>query len=164
MAKEIERRFIVIAEDWRAAVVEQNLMRQGFLLATQDKVVRVRIQNEQAWLTVKIAQTAAERLEFEYDIPKSEAAEILDTCPAVIEKTRYVVRAEDGKTWEVDIYHGEHEGLRLAEIELASADEAFILPPWLGKEVTDNGRYTNAQLSQCAFKNWPPEDKKDHVF
>lgn len=164
MVKEIERRFIVIADAWRAQIVAQNTMRQGFLLATKEKVVRVRMQNEQAWLTVKIAQTAAERLEFEYDIPKNDAAEILQTCPAVIEKTRYEVRADDGKTWEVDIYHGEHEGLRLAEIELASVNEAFILPPWVGKEVTADGRYTNAQLSQCAFKNWPSEDKKDHVF
>lgn len=154
MALEIERRYVVKNTDWQTAVTGQQRIRQGFLAVSVEKVVRVRISGDQAWLTVKGMVSASTRREFEYAIPHSDANEMLDhLCPQVMEKTRYHVMV-DGKHWEVDVFEGVNAGLVLAEIELTSETDTFVLPSWLGHEVTEDGRYTNAYLSQHPYTSW----------
>jgi CYTH domain-containing protein len=108
----------------------------------------VRIAGPRAFLTIKGKTEGATRAEFEYEIPVADAHALLALCePGLIDKTRYTVD-HDGHTWEIDAFHGHHQGLLLAEIELDAEDEPFTRPPWLGQEVTHNPRYYNATLSR----------------
>jgi adenylate cyclase len=100
-------------------------------------------------LTVKGlgSESGASRPEFEYEIPVTDAREMLD-CLALrpqIDKTRYRVTVADF-VWEIDVFAGENEGLVLAEIELPSEDTPVVLPDWIDKEVTGQARYYNANL------------------
>lgn len=160
MAQEIERRFRVKNESWRADVFEKHEIIQGFILASKEKVVRVRVKEDAAFLTIKIAKSAIERMEFEYLIPKNEALELLKNCQNNIHKIRHKIILNEQKNnphpliWEVDEYFGDNIGLVLAEIELPNKNTQFILPDWLGEEVTDQGRFTNSQLSLQPFNTW----------
>lgn len=160
MATEIERKFIVIGDDWRRQVVRQESLRQGYLNAADTCSVRVRIQGDAAFLNIKEAVTGRERLEFDYAIPVDEATEMLDRLATgpLIEKTRYVVR-EGEDLWEVDVFHGDNAGLVVAEIELGDVNDGFGRPGWLGREVTDFERYYNVSLVRHPFREWTDEER-----
>ncbi len=155
MGTEIERKFLVATRDWRDAAVSRTRIRQGFLSTEPERTVRVRLTNDTAELTIKGITVDAQRAEYEYSIPPADAAEMLDgICkPGLIEKTRYRV-PHAGHIWEVDVFQGANAGLIVAEIELASADEAFELPDWIGEEVTGDPRYYNASLVHHPYPDW----------
>lgn len=154
MPHEIERKFLVRDDSWREGV-DGRRIRQGYLSLDPDRTVRVRISDERAWLNIKGRTEGVRRLEFEYRIPVDDARALLPLCgDAVVDKTRYRVR-HGAHTWEVDEFHGDNEGLRVAEIELAHEDEPFEQPPWVGREVSGETRYYNASLAQCPFNTWP---------
>lgn len=156
MAKEIERKFLVTGDDWRQ--VKGVRYRQGYLNTNQERSVRVRLTDDQAYLTIKGMTVGATRLEFEYEIPGQDAQEILDElCERpLIEKNRHKIE-HGGLTWEVDEFFGENEGLIIAEIELESEDQAFEKPDWLGREVTGDPRYFNANLVENPYSRWGDE-------
>lgn len=149
MAKEIERKFLVNSPDYRQAAVKAIEMEQGYLSTLPKATVRVRISGERAFITVKGLNHGAERNEWEYEIPVSDARNMLEECSVstIIKKTRYIVPAENGLKWEVDEFHGTHQGLVLAEIELPCADYSVNIPPYIGEEVTGDSRYYNSTLA-----------------
>jgi CYTH domain-containing protein len=154
MGVEIERKFLVVGEAWRAGASGQ-VYRQGYLATDPDRTVRVRVVGNQGYLTVKGRSEGLVRAEFEYPIPSADATEMLDRlCPRpLIEKTRYrLVHA--GRVWEVDEFSGENLGLVLAEVELSDPTEPIQLPEWVGDEVSDDPRYYNANLARHPFGRW----------
>lgn len=155
MAIEIERKFLVRDDRWRAEASPGVRYRQGYLCTDVDRVVRVRTVGDGGFLTVKGATVGIARLEFEYPIPRANADAMLDRlCPApLIEKTRYRVPFA-GRVWEVDVFAGDNAGLILAEVELPSADAAVVLPPWAGAEVSDDPRYYNSNLARMPYGRW----------
>ena len=155
MGQEIERKFLVTNDTWRRNATGTHY-RQGFLSTEPERTVRVRIAGDRGTLTIKGKTIGATRPEFEYDIPREDAEQLLDTlCQRpLIEKVRYVLR-EGAHTWEVDVFEGDNTGLVVAEIELQREDEAFEWPPWLGEEVTHDPRYFNASLVQNPYSRWP---------
>ena len=152
---EIERKFLLVGESWRSQVVgEPKRLSQGYLCADTDKSVRVRIAGDYATLTVKGSRNGITRLEMQYAIPVADAERMPAFCPrSLIDKTRHIVMHE-GMKWEVDIFHGENEGLRVAEIELESEDQPISLPEWAGEEVSSDPRYYNSQLAREPFCSW----------
>ncbi len=154
MAREIERKFLVIGDDWRGLAPGKDY-RQGYLSTVAERTVRVRVAGERAFLTVKGISVGASRAEFEYGIPVADADEMLDgLCERpIIEKTRYRIPHE-GFVWEVDEFAGANAGLIVAEIELASEDQQFPHPSWIGEEVTGDPRYFNANLIAHPFSAW----------
>ena len=154
MAIEIERKFLVNPDLWKPED-EGTLYRQGYLSSEKQRVVRVRVVGSEAFLTVKGISENVTRLEFEYPVPRNDAEIILDRlCERpLIEKARYKQRVGD-KMWEIDVFHGENDGLIVAEIELSLENETFEHPPWLGKEVSGDPRYFNSNLLKNPFKNW----------
>ena len=154
---EIERKFLVKSEFRHLATAEYKIC-QGYLAADPQRTVRVRIKGDKGYLTIKGASTAdgLSRFEWEKEITKEEAVALLDLAEGgCIEKTRYLVPNTDGHhIWEVDVFHGDNEGLVIAEIELSDENEPFDTPDWLGREVTDDKRYYNAQLLKNPYKNW----------
>lgn len=154
MGIEIERKFLVRNDDWRSLGVPIHYA-QGYLVADEVRTVRIRIAGANGFLTIKGQSQGISRNEFEYQIPITEALEMLKLCTIpVIEKFRTKVLYE-GKIWEVDEFEGKNKGLILAEIELKSEDEAFSIPPWIGTEVTGDLRYYNSRLARYPFSNWP---------
>lgn len=155
MAIEIERKFLVAGDGWRHGADAGTVIRQGYLAASPTVAVRVRTCGEHAFLTVKGGGDPRARSEFEYAIPPADAHAMLDgLCrPPLIDKTRYRVPFA-GHTWEIDVFAGDNAGLVLAEVELAAADEAVALPPWVGAEVTDDPRYLNANLARHPYGTW----------
>lgn len=155
MGVETERKFLVDHAKWEQ--LEKPIgthYRQGYILNTDKQTVRVRVSDKKAHLNLKSQSTGISRKEFEYEIPLSEGLEILDAfAKSGTEKIRYCIPYE-GKTWEVDVFKGDNEGLIVAEIELESEDETFEQPDWVTGEVTDDGRYTNSSLSLNPFKGW----------
>ena len=157
---EIERKFLVRSDAWKALATRSAAMRQGYLNDEIGCSVRVRIADQQAWLNIKSATIGAQRLEFEYPIPLVDAHRMLDTltCKPLIEKTRHFV--EVGRhTWEIDVFEGDNAGLIVAEIELDDAEETFEQPDWVGEEVTHDPRYYNTCLSSHPYKDWDPESQ-----
>jgi adenylate cyclase len=153
MGIEIERKFLVRGQGWRQGQAQRYS--QGYLNRAAERTVRVRIAGEQAFLTIKGRSQGASRLEFEYAVPLADAQALLQLCEGpLIEKTRYTLE-QDGLRWEVDEFHGENAGLVLAEVELASEDQAITRPDWLGEEVTGDERYYNSRLSEQPFGRWP---------
>jgi len=147
MATETERKFLVKGEFRHLAVSEINIT-QAYLSVNPDKTIRIRIADQNAWLTIKSSlkgKTFAKN-EWEFSIPLSEGMELMSIClPGKIVKTRYLIPA--GKhTFEVDVFHDKNEGLVIAEIELSSEDEKFLKPDWLGEEVTGKPEYYNSNL------------------
>ncbi len=155
MGLEIERKFLVDKTKWeRAEKGEGKVIRQGYILANKEKAVRVRIMNQDAFITVKGSVSETTRLEFEYKIPVVDAAEMLNKLSEnEISKTRYCILV-DHKTWEVDVFETKNKGLIVAEIELSSEAEKFIKPEWVAEEVTHDERYLNTNLAEKPFSNW----------
>lgn len=159
MATEIERKFLVVDDSWRQAVVRSARYRQGYLAGGKSSSIRIRTTDGGAWLNIKGATLGVRRREYEYPIPPADAAEMLaELCEgALIEKTRYFVEYE-GKVWEVDVFEGDNEGLVVAEVELGSETETFARPSWVGAEVSNDTRYYNVCLVTHPFKDWGRED------
>lgn len=155
MACEIERKFLVEGE-YKSRAYAQSRIVQGYICSAHGRTVRVRIRDAKGYLTIKGASDAAgmSRYEWEKEIPVDEAEELMKLCePGVIDKTRYLVRS--GKhVFEVDEFYGDNEGLVMAEVELASEDEPFEKPDFIGREVTGDVRYYNSQLMKHPFKEW----------
>lgn len=154
MGTEIERKFLVSGEAWRQGA-EARRIRQGYLSVEKERTVRVRAVDDRAWLTVKGLTRGFTRMEFEYEIPAEHALRMLDELcvQPIIDKTRHEIR-HGVHLWEVDEFHGANTGLVIAEIELAREDENFDRPPWLGKEVSDDPRYFNANLASHPYSAW----------
>jgi adenylate cyclase len=155
MALEIERKFLVRGE-FLAGVTEAAEIVQGYLLRTPDRTVRIRIKGDRGYITVKGSpvNSGIERYEWEKEIPADDAKELLRLCePFPVHKTRYEVPFS-GHIFEVDVFHGENEGLIVAELELTDRDEKYATPEWLGREVTGDPRYYNSYLSLRPFKSW----------
>ena len=153
---EIERKFLVLNDDFKAAAFTKNEIAQGYLSSNPERTVRVRIKGNDGFLTIKgiSNQSGMSRFEWEQKIDVTEAKQLLLLCEkGVIHKTRFEVKV-GGKIFEVDEFHAENTGLLLAEIELESETETFETPNWLGAEVTQDKRYYNSYLSQNPFENW----------
>lgn len=160
MAIEIERKFLLLNDTWRAAADAGTQYRQGYLSRVTGtdaarSSVRVRTDGACAYLNIKSATLGIRRQEFEYEIPLTDAETILaDLCVgAVVEKTRYHVTV-GAHVWEIDVFSGENAGLIVAEIELRHEDEAFVRPDWLGAEVSDDPRYYNVCLAEWPYSSW----------
>lgn len=155
MPQEIERKFRVFGE-FKSLAYAAMQVAQGYLCSDPVRCVRVRIRDGKGYLTIKGASdaTGLSRYEWEREIPLDEARELICLCePGRIEKTRYLVR-HGCHTVEVDEFHGENEGLVLAEVELADESEAFDPPIFLGEEVTGDVRFYNAYLSKHPYTTW----------
>ena len=153
MGTEIERKFLVRGDAWRA-LGRAAVFRQGYLSTVKERTVRIRVVGDQGWITVKGLTVGATRAEFEYAIPVDDAHEMLELCAQpLIEKTRTVVDLGDLQ-WEIDEFTGPNEGLIVAEVELQRADQEIDLPDWVGDEVTDDPRYFNATLTAHPFSTW----------
>lgn len=154
MAKEIERKYLINRAAWTPQD-EGIHFKQGYLNSQKERVVRVRIEGAKAKLTIKGVTTGVTRSEFEYLIPVEDAAILLDNLceQPLIDKHRHK-EVHGGKTWEIDVFHGDNEGLVVAEVELASEDEKIEFPAWIGEEVSSDPRYFNSNLLKHPFKNW----------
>lgn len=153
---EIERKFLVKDNSFKAAAFTQNHIAQGYLSSVPERTVRVRIKGNKGYLTIKGVSndTGMSRFEWEKEIPVTEAKELLLLCEkGVIDKTRFEIK-RGNHVFEVDEFYGENEGLIVAEIELGSEMEPFETPAWLGAEVTNDIRYYNAYLSNNPYKKW----------
>ncbi len=154
--QEIERKFLVLSDAFKTVAATQNRIVQGYLNSDPERTVRVRIKGNKGFLTIKGKGNASgtTRLEWEKEIPVSDAELLLPLCEkGMIDKIRYEVPV--GKhVYEVDVFSGDNEGLVVAEIELNTEEESFEKPNWLGKEVTGEERYYNAFLSNSPYKNW----------
>jgi len=157
MSIEIERKFLVADDAWRAAASPGTRYRQGYLSTDPGSSVRVRVSGDDARLNIKSATVGIARREYEYAIPAAEAHEILEELcvKPIIEKTRFVVEHE-GHRWDIDVFEGDNAGLVVAEIELESADEEFALPGWADEDVTGDVRYYNQRLVEHPYSRWGP--------
>jgi adenylate cyclase len=153
MGVEIERKFLLAGDGWRGLGVAVS-MRQGYLSSDKARVVRVRIEGDKAYITIKGKSVGATRGEWEYPVPVVDAEELLALCEQpLVEKVR--TRIDAGRhTWEVDEFFGVNAGLLVAEIELASEDDVFDRPEWVGEEVTDDPRYYNSSLVKKPYSTW----------
>ncbi|WP_324764895.1 CYTH domain-containing protein (plasmid) [Sinorhizobium meliloti] len=148
MKVEIERKFRILDEGWRAQASASSELRQGYIVMTKKRVVRVRtIDGAGAVLTVKIRTRSGRREEYEYVIPYDDATRMLDHALCTIDKTRHEVEYR-GFRWEIDVYHAMQEGLIIAEVELSASTDEPPLPPWLGPEITGNPKYSNRVLAK----------------
>lgn len=146
MSLEIEHKYLVDNDSYLELATSSVHILQGYLSRTPEAVVRVRIADDRGFLTVKGKNTGDTRLEFEYEVPLQDACQLLELCPGrILDKTRHHVPYR-GHKWEVDIFHGDRNGLRTAEIELPSSDTAYDLPPFLGRNVTGDPAYYNSNL------------------
>ncbi len=154
MAIEIERKFLLKGNDYRD-LAKGIYYHQGYLSSNEQRIVRVRIIGNRGYIAIKEASIGAARLEFEYEIPFSDANEILlKLCEKPnIEKYRYKVQIGN-LVWEVDEFHGDNKGLIIAEIELNSEDQTFEKPSWIGEEVTGDPKYYNVNLVKKPFNTW----------
>jgi len=156
MAQEIERKFRVKG-DYKKHVIKDAKIVQGFLSTVPERTVRVRIKGDNGFLTVKGIgnESGASRFEWEKEISVEDAKDLMAICePGVIDKTRYIVKADGDLVFEVDEFYGENEGLTVAEIELPSEDTVFSKPRWLGEEVTGEVKYYNSMLMKNPYKDW----------
>lgn len=154
MSTEIERKFLLADERWKS-LGEGVLLRQGYLSSNADRIVRVRIEGSSAMMTIKGRTVGFSRGEWEYPIPLEDAEKFLDDLceKPIIEKRRYRIPYA-GMVWEVDEFLGDNAGLVVAEIELASEDQQFEMPDWIGAEVTGDARYFNANLLRHPYSRW----------
>ena len=159
MAIEIERKFLLKNDDWKALVTKTHSITQGYLQtgldASHKSSVRIRISDDKADINIKSVDLTMIRQEFEYEIPLADAKQLLSTlCDENhIIKTRYHVPYAS-HVWEIDIFEGANEGLRMAEIELDHIDEDFEIPDWIAEEVSDDERYYNIYLINTPYKMW----------
>ena len=156
MALEIERKFLVKNDSYKAMAYSASRIAQGYICSSRGRTVRVRIRDEKGYLTIKgpADSEGLGRYEWEKEIPMQEAQELMRLCePGMIDKTRYLVKS--GKhVFEVDEFYGENEGLTVAEVELESADESYEKPDFIGEEVTGDVRYYNSFLMKNPFTRW----------
>ena len=166
MALEIERKFLVTGDGWRAAARDVVPMAQGYINdqkamdeGAMKASVRVRIAGDEAFLNLKSRELGHTRQEFDYAIPVADARALLALCVGgLVDKRRHYVQHE-GHLWEVDEFLGDNAGLVVAEIELSSADEAFARPEWIGAEVTDASRYYNLALATRPYSQWSADER-----
>lgn len=155
MATEIERKFLVTG-DFSPEICRAERIVQGYICSEPGRTVRIRMRGKEGFLTIKgpSSDNGLSRYEFERSVPEADAEELFKLCePGAIEKVRNWVRVGT-HTWEVDVFHGANEGLIVAEIELASPDEPFEKPDWIGKEVTGDRRYYNSMLTKHPYREW----------
>ena len=155
MPQEIERKFLVTG-DFRPHAIRAARIVQGYICTVPERTVRIRINDDKGYITIKGSTSAngRSRYEWEKEIPVSEAEELILLCePGIIDKTRYFIPFGE-HLFEVDQFHGENEGLIIAEIELQTEDESFERPAWLGTEVTNDARYYNASLVHLPYSRW----------
>jgi CYTH domain-containing protein len=154
MGVEIERKFLVINDEWKKKAKPFRVM-QGYLQTDKERTIRIRVVDDKGVITIKSENTGASRMEYEYVIPVIDALEILETLcfKPLIDKTRYIYEFR-GFTWEIDEFHRENEGLIIAEIELKSENQKFEIPPWVGEEVTGNEKYYNSYLTKYPYQQW----------
>ncbi len=153
---EIERKFLVRSNAFKTDAYQKTRIVQGFLNTHPERTVRIRVHGQQAFLTVKgkSSENGLSRFEWEKEIEVEEAENLFKLCePGIIEKDRYLVKIED-YIFEVDEFHGQNQGLIIAEIELKSEEDKFLKPFWIGEEVTGDIRYYNSQLSKNPYLNW----------
>ncbi len=155
MAVEIERKFLLVDETWRWEVSRHRKMEQGYLGAPGGRAsIRVRLEDKRALINIKSAVVGAVRSEYEYEIPIEEGRELFENlCIGRVEKTRHYID-RDGVTWEIDEFHGDNDGLVVAEVELANVQQEITRPSWLGREVTEESKYYNHNLSLKPFRAW----------
>jgi adenylate cyclase len=160
MAQEIERKFLVKDDSWRATAGAGKPYLQGYLCTDRERVVRVRVKDDRGFLTIKGLRQGISAAEYEYPIPAAEAEEMLQKLclRPLIEKLRYEV-SHEGLLWEIDEFQGDNAGLIVAEVELDSEEQQVILPPWAGPEVSHDKRYANASLVQSPFSSWEENRK-----
>ena len=155
MNYEIERKFLVDG-DYKSHAFNHYRIVQGYLSSVLERVVRIRIQGDTAYLTIKstVSDTEFTRYEWEREIPVQDAEEMLKFCEKeIIDKTRHLVKV-GAHVFEVDEFYGNNQGLVVAEVELASEDEVFEKPDWLGEEVTSDDRYYNSMLVKHPYSEW----------
>lgn len=163
MALEIERRFLVASDGWRSLAGAAQPLRQGYLAGSREGVtVRLRLRDsdqgraEQAWLTLKAPAAGFARHEFEYAIPVADAEDLWQLAPHRLTKTRFALACPGGD-WVVDVFAAENAPLVLAEVELPAADAPLELPPWCGRELTGDDRWSNAALAHQPLASRPGE-------
>ncbi len=156
MGKEIERKYLVKPGAWSPQGPGTHF-KQGYLNSQKERVVRVRIEGTSAKLTIKGLTRGATRSEFEYPLPLEDAEVLLDQLceQPLIDKHRHVEK-HGNHVWEIDVFHGENEGLVVAEVELLSESDEVDIPAWAGEEVTSDPRYFNSNLLKNPFRNWRP--------
>ncbi|WP_029407644.1 CYTH domain-containing protein [Thiomicrorhabdus sp. Milos-T2] len=165
MAREIERKFLLKNQDWKALAHKKTHFAQGYLNDISDKSakssVRVRIEGDKANMNIKSLEIGLSRDEYEYEIPLDDGKKILATLASgpVIEKERHLVTV-DSHTWEIDEFFGDNQGLVIAEVEIQSEDETFSMPEWAGREVTEEVRFYNISLSKRPFNSWSEDEKQ----
>jgi adenylate cyclase len=155
MGKEIEHKFTVVNDSWKQTVTRSARFRQGYMGTDEKASVRIRLEDDKANINIKSATLGIQRMEYEYQIPVDDANEMLNSLchKPIIEKTRYFVPYK-GKTWEVDVFEGDNDGLVVAEIELNDENESFELPEWAGEDVSHDTRYYNVCLVKHPYKDW----------
>ncbi len=154
MAKEIERKFLVIGDKWRE-LAKGTHYRQGYLNSIKERTVRIRTIDDKAYLTVKGPTVGVTRMEFEYEIPYNDCVEMLDNLAEkpIIEKSRYKIKSGE-LVWEIDEFFGVNEGLIVAEVELNSEEQKFEKPEWIGEEISGDPRYFNSNLVNNPYTTW----------
>jgi len=154
MGKEIERKYLIDLAAWKPQGAGVHY-KQGYLNSQKERVVRVRIEGDQAKLTIKGPSRGVTRSEFDYAIPLDDATILLDSLceQPLIDKHRHK-EVHGGRTWEIDVFHGDNDGLVVAEIELASEDEKIELPVWIVREVSSDPRYYNSNLLKAPYRTW----------
>lgn len=166
MGIEIERKFLLADDSWRAAIEHSEEIAQGYLVGAAAlrqgharASVRARVSGDRAWLNIKAARSGVERAEFDYPIPLDDARSLLATlCDGVLEKIRHHVRV-DGVLFEIDEFRGDNDGLIVAEVELPAVDAAFPRPSWLGPEVSALTRYYNVNLITHPYRAWSATER-----
>ena len=159
MPREIERKFLLQGDAWRAAASHTRAMSQGYVASSDRVSVRVRLAGDDAWLNLKSGGLVASRAEYEYSIPAVHARELLLLCAGpLIDKTRHFVPYGDFE-WEIDEFHGDNAGLIVAELELDREDQKFPKPDWLGAEVTHLRRYYNVCLVDYPYSQWTAAER-----
>ncbi len=156
MAQEIERKFLVLDDSFKHEAFSNSHIQQGYICSERGRTVRIRIRDERAYITIKgpSLNGGLSRYEFEQEIPLDDARQLMTLCdPGIIDKTRWLVKS-GRHTFEVDEFFGENEGLVMAEVELASEDESYEKPAFIGQEVTGDRRYYNSQLRRNPYRLW----------
>ncbi len=156
MGQEIEKKFLVNGDGYKAEATKAVRITQGYLCSVPERTVRVRIKGDKGYITIKgiSSQSGASRFEWEKEIPVEDVRELLKLCePGIIDKTRYII-PKGNHNFEVDEFYGDNDGLVVAEVELGAEDESFERPSWLSAEVTGDKRYYNSMLMKNPYKNW----------
>lgn len=154
MGLEIERKFLVKSDSWRAGVVSATEIKQGYLNSTPERTVRIRIYGERGFITIKGKNDNLTRKEFEYEIPLADAESLIELCEKpIIEKTRHIYNYK-GNKWEIDEFKGDNAGLIMAEVELKDEDQKVEIPEFIGEEVSSDRRYYNSSLIKSPYAEW----------